>query len=295
MDRELVLLASGDGSDAGFTRLVLGQEFEHRFAMFLPALLDGRVLQGNDANCGRSAHWNWQVDGQGSSMEIAEWVGSDPAILDGSFVTFNTDNGGIFSYSDLYLMGYVSPDEMDAGNSELRFMEESNCASPYFGPISDFTSADIVASAGARVPDSTEAQKDFKTAWIMIHRPGAPPTGGQLLKATSILEQHMTDWSFSTLALGTMDNQLFPDCNCNGVPDSDDIAGGTSDDVNGNGIPDECECIGDVDGSGVVDFADLLAILSAWGNEGGPEDVNGNGVVDFGDILLVLRSWGPCE
>ena len=135
----------GDGPEADFTRLVLGQEFDHRFAQFLPPLLDGRVLQG-DNGCGRVFHWSWRVDGQGSSMEIAEWVGSQPATLQGSFVTFNTDIGGVFSYTDLYLMGYVSPAEMDAGNSELRFMDNSNCSNQYFGDISTFSSADIVAS-----------------------------------------------------------------------------------------------------------------------------------------------------
>ena len=99
----------GDGGNADFTRLALGQEFEHRFALFLPPLLDGRALQGNNGSCGRVFHWNWRVDGQGSSMEISEWVGSNPAILEGNFVTFNTDiPGSVFSYTDLYLMGYVS-------------------------------------------------------------------------------------------------------------------------------------------------------------------------------------------
>jgi hypothetical protein len=47
-----------------------------------------------------------------------------------------------------------------------------------------------------------------------------------------------------------------PDCNQNGVPDSCDISGGTSQDTNFNGIPDECEtgvgfpfCFGDGTGS----------------------------------------------
>ncbi len=56
-----------------------------------------------------------------------------------------------------------------------------------------------------------------------------------------------------------------------------------------------CElCPADLDGSGSVDFGDILAILSAWGNKGGPEDLDGSGVVDFGDILIVLAAWGPC-
>jgi hypothetical protein len=36
---------------------------------------------------------------------------------------------------------------------------------------------------------------------------------------------------------------------------------------------------------------DLLAVLSAWGNTGGPEDVNGDGVVDVLDLLEVLSAW----
>ncbi len=40
---------------------------------------------------------------------------------------------------------------------------------------------------------------------------------------------------------------------------------------------------------------DLLAVLDAWGNKGGPEDLDGSGTVDFGDLLLLLAAWGPCE
>ncbi len=54
-------------------------------------------------------------------------------------------------------------------------------------------------------------------------------------------------------------------------------------------------CREDLDGSGAVDFGDILAVLSAWGNLGGPEDLDGSGVVDFGDIVVVLAAWGPCE
>lgn len=54
-------------------------------------------------------------------------------------------------------------------------------------------------------------------------------------------------------------------------------------------------CPADVDDSGTVDFADLLAILAAWGPcPGCPEDIDGNGTVDFADLLAVLAAWGPC-
>ena len=58
--------------------------------------------------------------------------------------------------------------------------------------------------------------------------------------------------------------------------------------------PLDAPCPADLDGSGAVDFGDLLAVLSAWGNTGGPEDIDRNGTVGFGDLLLILTEWGPC-
>ncbi len=58
-----------------------------------------------------------------------------------------------------------------------------------------------------------------------------------------------------------------PDCNNNNVEDSADISGGTSQDCNGNGVPDECE--NDTDGDGIIDDCDptpgWLPLFSACG------------------------------
>ena len=62
---------------------------------------------------------------------------------------------------------------------------------------------------------------------------------------------------------------LFHDCNDNGVPDNQDISGGDSADVNGNGVPDECE---DCNGNGVLDTLDIESGISA--------DLNGNAIPD---------------
>ena len=75
-----------------------------------------------------------------------------------------------------------------------------------------------------------------------------------------------------------MNNQLFDDCNCNGVPDADDIAAGTSLDVNQNGTPDECEAIGtNYCGPAVVNSSDDSAKIYALGSE----------LVADNDLLLV--------
>lgn len=53
------------------------------------------------------------------------------------------------------------------------------------------------------------------------------------------------------------------------------------------------ECPADLDGSGVVDGADLAILLAAWGTSG-PGDLDGSGVVDGADLAIVLAAWGPC-
>lgn len=51
-------------------------------------------------------------------------------------------------------------------------------------------------------------------------------------------------------------------------------------------------CLGDIDGNGTVDGADLGAILGAWGTASG--DLTGDGVVDGADLGVLLGAWGDC-
>ncbi len=88
------------------------------------------------------------------------------------------------------------------------------------------------------------------------------------------------------------------DCNGNGVLDLDDIANGTSQDANDNGIPDECEQVltpGDLDCDGDVDFDDIDPFVLALSGQVAYEaahpncywlngDTDGDGDVDFDDI-----------
>ena len=54
-------------------------------------------------------------------------------------------------------------------------------------------------------------------------------------------------------------------------------------------------CRGDLDGSGVVDFGDVLLVLARWGPcEDCPEDLDDSGEIDFIDVLIVLGEWGAC-
>ena len=89
------------------------------------------------------------------------------------------------------------------------------------------------------------------------------------------------------------------DCNANGEFDSDDIAAGNSFDHNNNGVPDECECPGELTGDGTIDLADLALLLSNYGMLEGATyhdgDVTGDGAVDLSDLSALLAIYGtPC-
>jgi hypothetical protein len=49
---------------------------------------------------------------------------------------------------------------------------------------------------------------------------------------------------------------------------------------------------GDIDGDGDIDTEDLLALLGAWGEPGGPADLNYDGIVNTEDLLILLGNWG---
>jgi hypothetical protein len=57
-------------------------------------------------------------------------------------------------------------------------------------------------------------------------------------------------------------------------------------------IEEETPCPWDFDGNGVVNTADLLFLLGAWGTPDG--DVTGDGLTNTADLLDLLGNWGDC-
>jgi hypothetical protein len=85
------------------------------------------------------------------------------------------------------------------------------------------------------------------------------------------------------------------DCDNDGLLDTCAIMWGMVIDGNSNGIPDSCEtsCPGDVNGDGLVDGADLAAVLGSWGLSGASTaDCNQDGFVDGSDLAILLGDWG---
>ena len=91
------------------------------------------------------------------------------------------------------------------------------------------------------------------------------------------------------------------DCNSDGIVDYGQILQGQLADADANGIPDLCEaptCTdADLTENGIVDGADLGAVLAFWGPVGTvlPQaDIDGDGQVNGADLGILLSFWGPC-
>jgi plastocyanin len=91
-------------------------------------------------------------------------------------------------------------------------------------------------------------------------------------------DNSMFEWTVPDDLTGTLDYFCRPHCTLDMV--------GT--------ITVDAPCIGDLDGDDVVGVTDLLEILAAWGDGGGPADIDNSGFVDVADLLLLLAAWGPC-
>jgi hypothetical protein len=106
------------------------------------------------------------------------------------------------------------------------------------------------------------------------------------------------DWaecSISDYNLNDIDDWLEGDCDDDGIPNIWEIWIGWEEDVNGDWIPDICQCFPDISQNSEVDVTDLLIIIDFWGDSCNTADINFDGIVDVSDLLIVIGNWGPCE
>jgi len=101
----------------------------------------------------------------------------------------------------------------------------------------------------------------------------------------------------SALPISGAESNLGTDCNDNGIPDSTDIADGTSDDCNNDGIPDECPVCPPLDVVFVMDTSgsmndDARALCSSIGDI--ISTLNSQGIVVNAEIWGITKTDFSC-
>lgn len=91
-----------------------------------------------------------------------------------------------------------------------------------------------------------------------------------------------------------------PDCDDDGTPDGRDLLlAAEPGDLNYDGIPDECQCVCDLNNDQITDLADLVAFLTDWqpsiglSGVGLAGDFNFDNTVDIADLVAFLECWQP--
>ena len=171
------------GSDAQACLRVRPCTRLHRWANF--------ILPSSDPGIG--PHWGFtSVNGNLGGFDIANLVdhGGGRYTAGDIGVNFNTvgwANTRPFSPVELYLAGLIPPEEVpdfvvaeDAKwlrDTEGRIVHADN-GSPIFtaSRVKTYTLKDITAEHGRRVPDASQAQKDFRAAVVLLIDENYPPT-----------------------------------------------------------------------------------------------------------------------
>ena len=153
--------------------------------------------------------------------------------------------------------------------------------------------------------------------------PAVEQTYSCWLRGEVIIKQCMSSATFSTYTTennGTWEDidsmtlwyavhEWSADCNGDGLVDYGQILDGSLNDVNKDGVPDECGpfvacCIGSTCIS-ASSFACQQAGGTFENSDAGcssqvcpsdcPGDITDDGQVDFTDLLIIVSTWGPCS
>lgn len=164
-----MLAASPYGPKLDETVTTLNHEIGHRWGSYVRFKnLDGTI---NTALLGKdNAHWSYLLDSKGSLMYGNGWQDN----TDGSFIS----TAGMSGYSplDLYLMGMIPEEQVPPmvliDNQAVDKNQVPQLGASITGTTRTLTIDDIIAAEGARIPDATESQKEFKVGFVLLMRKG---------------------------------------------------------------------------------------------------------------------------
>ena len=198
----------------------------------------------------------------------------------------------VFTDFDLYLMGLLSPEEVE---DQIVFVAQglegfnsilNQCDGRIFeGETTKVTIDDVIAGAGQRVPDSNASPHHFRIATIIVSRDGlldqdALSFYGYFAKratekqpvqfASGFARGIVQPFALSTRGLGSVETA----------------------------IVSKAMAMSDFNGDGTVNFPDFLLFVDQFGFSRSDEgydarfDLDGDGRIGFGDFLIFVDSFG---
>lgn len=188
---------------------MFGQELGHYWLAY--PTIDHPELEA-DALLGRSAsHWSYWLDTGNSPVEGNAWLDNG----DGTFTT-DLDRVGTFSPLDLYLMGFVGPEEVppfflvqtdaderaDSSSPEHLWGEQPITVA---GTRVELTIDDVIASVGPRAPLAADSPRDFTLLTILVLGPTELLTDELLERVRERQQQWTEAWTELTLGHSTVD------------------------------------------------------------------------------------------
>lgn len=203
-------------------RYVFDQEFMHRWGAFVDVShpdLAADALRGRD-----SAHWSYWLHTPNSPMEGNTWED-----LGNGVWSVDYDAASTYSDLDLYLMGFLGPD--DVGDSTFLVVNDEEQDSVGRNPSSTpeylveatsgtgqpvhvsaspltVTVDDVIAAEGPRVPSVEESPRTFRMAYVVLVLSDDVLDEATLAAIDSVRVMNEADWEEDVRGLADLDTTL---------------------------------------------------------------------------------------
>lgn len=184
---------------------VLAHEMLHQWGSYVHfKQADGTL---STALLGRQdAHWSYLLNSNASVEYGAQWRDNG----NGTFTAVGTRT--FFSPLDLYLMGFYKAAEVPPftliDNPAIDKTQLPQLNVTVSGTPRTISINDIIGAEGARVPDATTAQKEFRLGFVLLVGPNDQVSDAQILALNNIRNAFMT--RFAILTAGRAVAQVYP-------------------------------------------------------------------------------------
>lgn len=301
--------ASSDGSSS--TNLTLGPAFADQ-PVTLPALTlnklghDGTYFQvdatGDIASPLEGRHNAFPLDDEGQderqipielSASVAE-AGAYAGAITVDNLDVTTQGGPGRGSNDNDDTATITIVLFDRANASFDPDDDVNTLTHDFGEIEhggqgaviEIEVFNLVATPGFTAPldlEPGDATGDAHAFELVLDATSIPAGGDLAFEA--ILSPDQPGNFTATYTINTFDDQTIPGAST-----------GTPLELTLTASVVSAPCPGDCDGSGTIDFSDLVSILFAFGEPADPAcDTDGSGAQDFNDLAATLFLFGPCE